>query len=108
MSDASHEGVPLILPLLVSQIKGKDRAPSDVALIGGTSNIGGNLVSLYAGKMSNHLIDQEPLIVIGYLITDVLVGLLAYAHHWLTLFFMTGASIGKCLISSPRSAIIAD
>lgn len=109
MSDASHEVVPLVLPLLVSQLMGKDVAPTYVALIGGTSTAVASLTGLYAGKMSDHLADRKPLIVLGYFVTGSLVGLLAYAHHWLTLFFlMTGAWIGRGLISAPRSAIIAD
>ena len=109
MSDASHEIVPLILPLFISQLVGKDAAPPYVALIGGTSTAVASLSGLYAGKLSDTLTNRKPLIVFGYFITGALVGLLSLANHWFTVFLLiTGAWIGRGIISAPRSAIIAD
>lgn len=109
MSDASHEIVPLVLPLFISQLVGKDAAPPYVALIGGTSTALASLSGLYAGKFSDQLTNRKPLIVLGYFITGALVGLLAFANHWFTVFLlMTGAWIGRGIISAPRNAIIAD
>lgn len=109
MSDASHEIAPLVLPVLIAQIMGKDAAPPYVALIGGASTAVASLSGLYAGKISDHLANRKPLIVFGYFLTGALVGLLAFAQHWATVFIlMTGAWIGRGLISAPRNAIIAD
>ncbi len=109
MSDASHEVVPLILPLLISQLLGKDAAPPYVALIGGTSTAVASLSGLYAGKLSDQLPNRKPMIVFGYFLAGSLVGLLAFANHWVTVFLlMTGAWIGRGVISAPRNAIIAD
>jgi len=109
MSDASHEVAPLVLPLLIANLMGKDAAPFYVALIGGISTAVASLTGLYAGELSDQLTNRKPLIVSGYFLAGTLVGLLAYAHHWITvLLLMTGAWIGRGLVSAPRNALIAD
>ncbi len=109
MGDANHEIVPLILPLLLTQLVGKQSAPEIVALVSGTATAVASIVGLFAGKFSDHLANRKPLIVLGYFLTGSLVGLLAFAQHWMVVFLlMLGAWVGRGLVSAPRNAIIAD
>jgi MFS family permease len=109
MSDASHEFVPLVLPLLISQLVGNDAAPPYVALISGSATAAAGVSGLYAGSLSDHLVNRKPLIVGGYFLAGASVGLLAWATHWTTVFFLMMAGwIGRGIISAPRNALIAD
>ena len=109
MGDANHEIVPLVLPLLISQLVGKQTAPEIVAFISGISTMVASISGLYAGKISDQLSNRKPLIVVGYFLTGSLVGLLAFANHWIVvLLLMVGAWIGRGMVSAPRNAIIAD
>ena len=109
MSDANHEIVPLVLPLFIAQLVGKQFAPEYVALISGFASMAASLSALYAGKISDQLVNRKPLIMLGYFLTGALVGLLAFAQHWIAVFFlMSGAWIGRGLVSAPRNALIAD
>ncbi len=109
MGDANHEIVPLILPLLVAQLVGKQTAPELVALISGSATAVASIAGLFAGIFSDRLVNRKPLITIGYFLTGSLVGLLAFAQHWVAVFLlMLGAWIGRGLVSAPRNAIIAD
>ena len=109
MGDANHEIVPLVLPLLLAQLVGKQAAPEIVALISGTATAAASIVGLFAGKLSDHMSNRKPLIILGYFLTGSLVGLLAFAQHWVVVFLlMLGAWIGRGLVSAPRNAIIAD
>ncbi len=109
MGDANHEIVPLILPLLIVQLVSKQAAPELVALISGSATALASISGLFAGKLSDHLQNRKPLITLGYFLTGSLVGLLAFAQHWVVVFIlMLGAWIGRGLVSAPRNAIIAD
>lgn len=108
LSDTSHEIVPLVLPILLSQLVGNQAAPKYVALISGISGIVSSLAALFSGILSDYIPRRKPLILLGYFLTGSLVGLLSIAHHWFTvLILMSGAWLGRGLISAPRNALIA-
>lgn len=107
--DANHEIVPLMLPLLVTHLVGLHAAPEFVALISGTATALASIAGLFAGNLSDRLTNRKPLITLGYFLTGLLIGLMAFAQHWLVVFLlMVGAWIGRGLVSAPRNAIIAD
>ena len=84
-------------------------APSYVGFIGGAGTVATSIAVLFSGWLSDRLVNRKPLIVLGYLLTGLFVGALAFATSWqLVLLFVILAWLGRGLASSPRNAIIAD
>lgn len=108
-SDSNHEIVPLVLPALLVSLVGKQAAPTYVGFISAAGTVATSVAVLISGWLSDKITNRKPLILIGYILTGVFVGALAFAHSWqLVLLFVLLAWLGRGLASAPRNAIIAD
>ena len=109
LSDANHEIVPLVLPTLITTLVGPAHAPQYLGFISGLSTAAASFSVLFSGWLSDHIANRKPLILMGYGLTGILVGLLAFAHSWITvLVLMTIAWFGRGMRSAPRDSLIAD
>jgi len=106
LSDASHEVVPLLLPIIIAQMVGSD-APFYVGLISGAATVLASIVGLYAGILSDHY-PKKPLILSGYFLAGSLTGLLAFCHRWESVALcVAGIWLGRGMVSAPRNALLA-
>lgn len=109
LSDANHEIVPLVLPAFIATMVPAHDAPWYVGLISGLSTAAASISVLFSGWLSDRLANRKPLLLFGYGLTGILVGLLGYAHSWATvLILMTIAWFGRGMRSAPRDSLIAD
>ena len=107
-SDWNHEMVPLLLPIIISQLMGVE-APYYLGLISGISGAASSGTGLLSGLLSDRLTYRKPLLILGYGLMGLLVGFIGNAQHWLTiLVLLTAAWIGRGLIKAPRNALLSD
>lgn len=107
--DCNHEMVPLLLPTLIVHLVGDVASPTYLGVISGVSTAASSISILFAGWLSDRMKRRTVLLMVGYGITGILVGLLGFATSWVTVLFITTiAWIGRGLVSAPRNALIAD
>lgn len=108
-SDASHEMVPLVLPTLLGTLVSAQKAPQYLGLISGFSTAAASLTTLLSGWISDFIQNRKPLILFGYIVATLFVGILGFAHSWLTVFvLLTLAWIGRGIVRAPRDSLLAD
>jgi MFS family permease len=108
-NDFSHEMAISILPLFVEQLIGSAGAPLALGIINGISNAVSSFTKVYSGFISDRLANIKPLLVIGYAVTPLFIGLLGTAHHmWHVVIYKTCAWIGKGLREPPRDAWLTE
>lgn len=108
-SDANHEIVPLVLPALLTGLVGAKSAPQYVGFISGFATVAASAAVLFSGWLSDRMANRKPLLLLGYGLTGLCIGLLAFAQNWYLVFvFIALAWVGRGLCSAPRNAIIAD
>jgi MFS family permease len=108
-SDASHEMATAVLPLFLTELVGATSAPQILGLITGLSDASSSFVKTFSGWLSDRLGRRKPLVVLGYLLTGLFVGIIGFARDWIETFvYRVLAWMGRGTRESPRDALLAD
>jgi len=108
-SDASHEMTTATLPSFLTELVGAASAPQIVGLITGLSDASSSFVKMFSGWLSDRLRKRKPLIVLGYLLTGLFVGIIGFARDWIETFvYRVLAWMGRGTREPPRDALLAD
>jgi len=108
-SDASHEMTTAALPSFLTELVGAASAPQVLGLITGLSDASSSFVKTFSGWLSDRLRRRKPLVVLGYLLTDLFVGIIGFARDWIeTFFYRVLAWMGRGTREPPRDALLAD
>ena len=108
-SDASHEMTTAALPSFLTELVGATSAPQVLGLITGLSDASSSFIKIFSGWLSDRLRRRKPLIILGYLLTDLFVGIIGFARDWIETFvYRVLAWIGRGTREPPRDALLAD
>ncbi len=106
-SDASHEMATAILPLFL--VITLAAGPLALGIVEGVSDISSSFAKPFAGYRSDKTGKRKPMMNFGYILTGILIPLLAGATDWLqVLVLKAGAWIGRGVRGAPRDALLAD
>jgi len=107
-NDFSHEMTTVILPSFTLLLVGPLQAPYVLGLITGISDAVSSITQLIVGWLSDRIQHHKPLLIIGYALTPLFVGLMGTAHYaWQLITYRTIAWIGRGLREPPRDAWLA-
>ncbi|MBA3954369.1 MFS transporter [Candidatus Dependentiae bacterium] len=107
-NDFSHEMTTAILPLFIKDLVGNTQAPFILGIMSGVSNGASTAMKFIAGPLSDIVISRKLLLLIGYTITPLFVGLIGFAHTaWIAIVYKTLAWLGRGLREPVRDAWIA-
>lgn len=108
-SDASHEMTTAALPSFLTELVGAASAPQVLGLITGLSDASSSFIKIFSGWLSDRLRRRKPLIILGYLLTGLFVGIIGFARDWIETFvYRVLAWIGRGTREPPRDALLAD
>ena len=108
-SDASHEMTTSALPSFLTELVGAVSAPQILGLITGLSDASSGFVKTFSGWLSDRLQRRKPLVVLGYLLTGLFVGIIGFARDWIETFvYRVLAWMGRGTREPPRDALLAD
>ena len=108
-SDASHEMTTAALPSFLTELVGTTSAPQLLGLISGFSDASSSFVKTFSGWLSDRLRKRKPLVVLGYLLTGLFVGIIGFARNWIEiLIYRVLAWMGRGTREPPRDALLAD
>lgn len=108
-SDASHEMTTAALPSFLTELVGAVNAPQILGLITGLSDASSSFVKTFSGWLSDRLQRRKPLVVLGYLLTSLFVGIIGFARSWIEIFvYRILAWMGRGTREPPRDALLAD
>jgi len=108
-SDASHEMTTAALPSFLTELVGAASAPQTLGLITGLSDASSSFVKTFSGWLSDRLQKRKPLVVLGYLLTGLFVGIIGFARDWIETFvYRVLAWMGRGTREPPRDALLAD
>jgi len=108
-SDASHEMATVALPSFLTELVGAINAPMLLGLISGFSDASSSFIKTFSGWLSDRLRKRKPLIVFGYLLTGLFVGIIGFARDWIeVLIYRVLAWVGRGEREPPRDALLAD
>jgi MFS family permease len=108
-SDASHEMTTAALPSFLTELVGATSAPQVLGLITGLSDASSSFIKIFSGWLSDRLRRRKPLIILGYLLTGLFVGIIGFARDWIETFvYRVLAWIGRGTREPPRDALLAD
>ncbi|MEM2112413.1 MAG: MFS transporter, partial [Candidatus Bathyarchaeia archaeon] len=108
-SDASHEMTTSALPSFLTELVGAINAPILLGLISGFSDASSSFVKTFSGWLSDRLRKRKPLIVLGYFLTGLFVGIIGFARDWIeVLIYRVLAWVGRGEREPPRDALLAD
>jgi len=108
-SDASHEMTTAALPSFLTELVGAASAPQILGLITGLSDASSGFVKTFSGWLSDRLQRRKPLVVLGYLLTGLFVGIIGFARDWIEMFvYRVLAWMGRGTREPPRDALLAD
>jgi len=108
-SDASHEMTTAALPSFLTELVGAASAPQILGLITGLSDASSGFVKTFSGWLSDRLQRRKPLVVLGYLLTGLFVGIIGFARDWIETFvYRVLAWMGRGTREPPRDALLAD
>lgn len=107
-NDFSHEMITAILPIFIKNLVGTTHTPFILGLMSGISNGASTAMKFIAGPLSDTLISRKLLLIVGYTITPLFVGLIGFAHTaWTAITYKTLAWLGRGLREPVRDAWIA-
>ena len=105
-SDLGHEMTTALLPVFIISIGG---SPTILGFIEGCADASTSFIKIIAGWYSDYIGKRKPIAALGYLITALGVGLLAFTTTWPQIFFARIiAWMGKGLRKPARDALLAD
>jgi len=108
-SDASHEMTTAALPSFLTELVGAVSAPQILGLITGLSDASSSFVKTFSGLLSDRLQRRKPLVVLGYFLTGLFVGIIGFARDWIEMFvYRVLAWMGRGTREPPRDALLAD
>jgi len=108
-SDASHEMTTSALPSFLTELVGTANAPLLLGLISGFSDASSSFVKTFSGLLSDRLQKRKPLVVLGYLMTGLFVGIIGFAQNWIEILIARVlAWTGRGTREPPRDALLAD
>jgi len=108
LSDTSHEMATATLPAFLTQLVGSS-SPQLLGLITGLSDALSSFVKIFSGWLSDKLKKRKPLVVLGYALTGIFVGLIGFAKNWLEiLFYRSLAWFGRGMREPPRDALLVE
>ena len=108
-SDASHEMTTAALPLFLTELIGVASAPQVLGLITGLSDASSSFVKTFSGWLSDKLRRRKTLVVLGYMLTGLFVGIIGFARDWIEIFvYRILAWMGRGTREPPRDALLAD
>jgi len=108
-SDASHEMTTAALPSFLTELVGAASAPQILGLITGLSDASSSFVKMFSGWLSDKLRKRKPLVVLGYVLTGLFVGIIGFARDWIETFvYRVLAWMGRGTREPPRDALLAD
>lgn len=108
-SDASHEMTTSALPSFLTELVGAVSAPQILGLITGLSDASSSFVKIFSGWLSDRLQRRKPLVVLGYVLTGLFVGIIGFARDWIETFvYRVLAWMGRGTREPPRDALLAD
>jgi MFS family permease len=108
-NDFSHEMTTVILPLFMEHIVGLSQVPIALGIISGVSHSASTGMKLLAGAIADKLRTYKPLLLIGYAITPLFVGLIGTAHRfWQILVYKTVAWMGRGMREPIRDKWISE
>jgi MFS family permease len=108
LSDTSHEMATSILPSFLTELVGAS-APQLLGLITGLSDALSSFVKMFSGWLSDRLKKRKPLMVLGYFLTGLFVGMIGFAKNWFEiLFYRVLGWIGRGTREPPRDALLAE
>jgi len=108
-SDASHEMTTAALPSFLTELVGAASAPQILGLMTGLSDASSSFVKMFSGWLSDRLQKRKPLVVLGYLLTGLFVGIIGFARDWIETFvYRVLAWMGRGTREPPRDALLAD
>ena len=108
-SDASHEMTTAALPLFLTELIGVASAPQVLGLITGLSDASSSVVKTFSGWLSDKLRRRKTLVVLGYMLTGLFVGIIGFARDWIEIFvYRILAWMGRGTREPPRDALLAD
>jgi len=108
-SDASHEMTTAALPSFLTELVGAASAPQILGLITGLSDASSSFVKMFSGWLSDKLRKRKPLVVLGYALTGLFVGIIGFARDWIETFvYRVLAWMGRGTREPPRDALLAD
>lgn len=108
LNDFASDLVIPVIPLLLATTLAS--GPAALGLIEGVAESVASLLKLWAGRHSDVMKGRrKPLVVAGYLVSNVARPLLATATSWLGVLVLRGIDrVGKGIRTAPRDAMIAD
>ena len=107
-SDTSHEMATSILPAFLTELVGAS-APQLLGLITGLSDLLSSAAKMLSGWLSDKLKKRKPLIVFGYFLTGLFMGLIGFARNWIEiLIYKTLGWIGRGTREPPRDALLSE
>jgi len=108
-SDASHEMTTAALPSFLTELVGTASTPLLLGLISGFSDASSSFVKTFSGSLSDRWRKRKPLVVLGYLMTGLFVGIIGFARDWIeVLIARVLAWTGRGAREPPRDALLAD
>jgi MFS family permease len=108
-SDASHEMTTAALPSFLTELVGAASAPQMLGIITGLSDASSSFIKTFSGWLSDRLRRRKPLVVLGYLLTGLFVGIIGFARDWIeTFIYRILAWMGRGTREPPRDALLAD
>src|SRR5258705_13783425 len=106
-TDVSTEMIVPVLPLFLTSVLGASVA--SVGVIEGVAECTATVLRLGSGWLSDRLGSRRPFLLLGYGVSGVAKGAMAWAGSWATgLGLRFGDRLGKGLRNPPRDALIAD
>jgi len=107
-SDTSHEMATATLPAFLTELVGAS-APQLLGLITGLSDASSSFVKTFSGWLSDRLKKRKSLMISGYFLTGLFVGMIGFARNWIEiLIYRVLGWIGRGTREPPRDALLAD
>jgi MFS family permease len=108
LSDTSHEMATAALPAFLTELVGSS-SPQLLGLITGLSDAFSSFVKIFSGWLSDKLKKRKPLMILGYFLTGIFVGMIGFAKTWIEiLFYRVLAWMGRGTREPPRDALLAE
>ena len=106
--DLSHEMTISLIPVLVAQFVGLDKAPLFLGIISSACDAFASFLRLVSGFLTDRMPRKKPLIILGYGIAALFTTLTGFANSiWGILIYRMLSFTGSGLREPPRDALIA-
>jgi len=105
-NDIASEMIYPLLPIFLTSVLGA--GPAALGLIEGVAESTASLLKFFSGYISDRLKRRKPLVVLGYLVSNVVRPLVAVAAGWpLVLVLRFADRVGKGVRTAPRDSLLS-